>query len=53
LLKLLARGRHQGFDNLIDRKLIWPFLLNLEYDKIEDEPAFEWKSKIDRNSSDY
>lgn len=27
--------------------------MNLEYDKIEDYPPFEWKAKIDRNSIDY
>lgn len=50
---MLELGRRQGFDNFINRKQIWPFLLELDSKKLKDTPVFEWKGGLSRNSFDF
>jgi hypothetical protein len=52
LYKLLTYGRERGFENFINRKLIWPFLMELQFDNLNNS-AFEWKGSMDRNSNDF
>lgn len=40
LFELLDIGRTKGFGNFINRKLIWPFLLQLDSNKIKQAPMF-------------
>lgn len=53
MIKLLEIGREQGFENFINRKLIWPFLLNIDNRKINETPVYEWKGGMNKNSVDY
>ena len=53
LFELLEIGKTKGFGNFINRKLIWPFLLQLDANKIKQAPMFEWKGGMSRTSNDF
>lgn len=52
LSKLLEWGRTKGFQNFLNRKTIWPFLLKVDLGSMSGG-VFEWDGEMDRNSSDY
>ncbi len=52
LSKLFEMGRTQGFQNYLNRKTIWPFLLKVDIGSMSGS-LFEWDGEMDRNSSDY
>jgi hypothetical protein len=48
----LGYGREKGFQNFINRKLIWPFLLGINTEELGNS-IYEWEGQLDKNSSDY
>jgi hypothetical protein len=49
LSKLLTYGREKGFENFINRKLIWPFLLGINPETLGNS-IYEWEEELDKNS---
>lgn len=52
LARLLSYGRERGFENFLNRKQIWPFLLGLDAEQLSNS-IYEWDGEMDRNSPDF
>lgn len=51
--KLLNIGREKGFGTFVNRKQIWPLLLQVDIKQIAKKPVFDWKDGNYRNSRDF
>ena len=48
----MTYGREKGFENFLNRKLIWPYLLELDIEQLNSS-IYEWDGEMDRNSPDF